>query len=126
MDERQTFSKNERLKSKRLFQKVCTQGRMIYDGCALLYILPGEEGERRLGLAVGKRLGSAVVLNRTKRLMREVFRRHKEELNESCDYVWLARRPLIGAGLIMTEKVFLRLAKKAAAGEKKKESCKSC
>lgn len=114
----QKFTQSERLKAKRAFQRVCSQGQVIYDGWALLYLLPGKEGERRLGFAVGKKLGCAVVRNHSKRLMREVFRRHKEELATGYDFVWVARRPLIGASYATVERVFLRLARKAAQERK--------
>jgi ribonuclease P protein component len=44
-----------------------------------------------LGLAVSKRIGSAVVRNRVKRRLREVFRRHKNLLNLHSDVVVVAR-----------------------------------
>lgn len=114
MQKRYTLKKSDRLKSKKGFQEVYKKGRAAADALAVLYVLPGREGERRIGFAAGKKLGCAAVRNRTKRMMREAYRRHKEELPTGCRLVWMARRRLVGAGLETFESVFLRLAKRAA------------
>jgi ribonuclease P protein component len=50
------------------------------------------EGAPRLGLAVPKSVGTAVVRNRVKRLLREAWREHLDEVPAGHDYV-LAARP---------------------------------
>jgi ribonuclease P protein component len=46
---------------------------------------------RRLGIAVNRKVGGAVKRNRVKRLVREFFRLHKEQLPESSDILFVAR-----------------------------------
>ncbi len=48
-------------------------------------------GSRRLGLVVGRRVGTAVVRNRVKRYVRGWFREHRELLPEGADLVVVAR-----------------------------------
>lgn len=109
-----SFSKINRLKSKKSFQFVYSKGRSVVDGMSVFYILPDQGENIKIGLAVGKKLGCAVVRNRIKRLMREVFRLHKLELKQGYHIVWVARRKLAKADFKTYERVFLRLAKRAA------------
>ena len=50
-------------------------------------------GESRLGLTVGRRVGSAVRRNRAKRRLRECFRRHAPGL--AVDVVLVAKREIL-------------------------------
>lgn len=108
------FKKINRLKSKKSFQLVYAKGRTVVDAMSVFYIHPQENDNVQIGLAVGKKLGCAVIRNRVKRLMREVFRIHQAELKKGYHIVWMARRKLTKADYKTFERVFLRLAKRAA------------
>lgn len=108
------FKKINRLKSKKSFQLVYAKGRTVVDAMSVFYILPQVDDNVQIGLAVGKKLGCAVIRNRVKRLMREVFRIHQAELKKGYHIVWMARRKLTKADYKTFERVFLRLAKRAA------------
>jgi ribonuclease P protein component len=59
----------------------------------ILYFFAREEddGEPRLGIAVPKQLGGAVIRNRVKRQLRETWRALLEEIPGGNDYVLIAR-----------------------------------
>ena len=60
----------------------------------MLYWFPredDEEGPSRLGLAVPRSVGSAVVRNRVKRVLREAWRRLLPDVPAGHDYVLVAR-----------------------------------
>jgi ribonuclease P protein component len=51
----------------------------------------------RLGITVTRKVGNAVVRNRIKRLVREVFRQHRERLPSGLDLVFVAKQQAAGA-----------------------------
>jgi ribonuclease P protein component len=107
------FTKKQRVKAALLFQKIYKSGRSVVDSYGVFYILPSTDGQGKIGLAVGKRIGNAVIRNRVKRLMREVYRTNQEKLSKPVYIIWVARQRLANADLPTFERVFNRLAAKA-------------
>ena len=105
--------RKKRIKSKAGFQLVYTTGRSVVDSLSVLYVLPLDAEGPKIGFAVGKKIGNAVVRNRVKRMMREVFRHHKSELLTNIQLIWVARKKLAAADLKTYDRVFMRLAKRA-------------
>ena len=64
------------------------------------------DGGTRLGITVTRRVGKAVIRNRLKRSVREVFRRQRAALPEKLDVVVIARG---GAALLRASEVELEL-----------------
>ncbi|MCD8359660.1 MAG: ribonuclease P protein component [Acidaminococcaceae bacterium] len=91
-----------------------TTGRSVVDSLSVLYVLPLDAEGSKIGFAVDKKIGNAVVRNCVKRMMREVFRHHKSELLMSVQLIWVARKKLAAADLKTYDRVFIRLAKRAA------------
>jgi len=54
-------------------------------------VLPNELPFCRLGLAVSRKVGNAVVRNRIKRRLREIFRKQLKDLPLRYDFVVVAR-----------------------------------
>ena len=70
------------------------QGRSASTRFLVLYWFPREESdedEARLGLAVPKSVGNAVVRNRIKRQLRETWRELQDRARPGHDYVLVAR-----------------------------------
>jgi ribonuclease P protein component len=64
-------------------------------------------GSSRLGLTVTRKVGHAVTRNRAKRMLREVFRRHRQTLVPACDLVINVRPALLDRPLQRLEREFL-------------------
>jgi len=93
--------RRHRLSRSRDFDAVYRHGRSVSTRYLVLYWFSREdeaddEGPR-LGLAVPKAVGTAVVRNRMKRRLREVFRARLEELPRDQDYVLVVRPGLAEA-----------------------------
>lgn len=85
-------SKRGRLSRSAEFDRVFRQGRSLANRVLVLYAFPRvEEGERRLGLSVSRKVGGAVERNHVKRLIREAFELESGGLPESHDVVVVAR-----------------------------------
>jgi ribonuclease P protein component len=85
--------RRNRLSRSRDFDAVYRQGRSASTRFLVLYWFTREEdaGEPRLGLAVPKGTGNAVVRNRIKRQLREVWRARLERVPPGRDYVLIAK-----------------------------------
>jgi ribonuclease P protein component len=87
--------RRNRLSRSRDFDAVYRHGRSVSTRFLVLYWFPrGEDAADappRLGLAVPKSVGTAVVRNRIKRRLRETWRELEEGLSASHDYVLVAR-----------------------------------
>jgi len=88
----QRLSSMERLRHRHEFERVFQRGTKLVSTAFVWYLLPTPGPHSRLGLAVSKRVGKAVVRNRVKRYTREFFRRHKMQFDPPCDIVVVARR----------------------------------
>ena len=73
----------------------------------LLFALPSEVGHSRIGITVTRKLGGAVVRNRIKRRVREVFRRNRSRLTPPLDLVVNARSGIEARSYTELEAEFL-------------------
>jgi ribonuclease P protein component len=71
-------------------------------------------GALRAGFITSRRLGSAVVRNRVRRRLREIFRHHQHQLRRDIWIVVIARPGAASAGYRALEDEWLRLAKRAS------------
>jgi ribonuclease P protein component len=71
---RQRFRRSARLTSAAEFTRCYRLGKRLRTAYFTVHAYHREEGVSRLGLAVGKAVGGAVVRNRVKRRLREIFR----------------------------------------------------
>ena len=81
------FPKRDRLLSAAEFMVVFSEKRSVADGCTIVYARPNGRGYSRLGLSIGRKFGNAVARNRLRRLCREVFRCHRDQLPQGWDFV---------------------------------------
>ncbi len=95
-----TVQRRHRLSRSRDFDAVYRNGRSVSTRYLVLYRFDREgeeEGDVRLGIAVPKKIGTAVTRNRIKRRLRESWRELLPDVPAGTDYVLLVRGPLAEA-----------------------------
>ena len=93
-----SFGRHVRLRTRAEFLAVQEQGARVSGRHMTLLGLPNAHGVDRLGVIASKKLGGAVVRNRAKRRVREVFRLGDQRTNEvtrRLDVVVIPRRELV-------------------------------
>lgn len=94
---RQRFPSRCRIRTRRDFVRIQSQGvRVSSEHFVFLMVPGGVDGTTRMGVTITKKVGCAVVRNRAKRLVREVFRRLSASLPQHTDMVIIVRKPLHG------------------------------
>lgn len=83
------------------------------NGYLVLYARRNRTGINRVGITTGKKLGHAVVRNRTRRRLREVYRLNEEAFLPGYDIVVVARSRAVEAPFDKLTKAYLELAHKA-------------
>jgi ribonuclease P protein component len=100
------FRPAEHIRRRADFQRAYNQGVRVRGRYSTVFLLPTSLAFARLGIAATKKLGGAVVRNRAKRLIREVFRRNK--IARGLDIVIVPRRELLDASLTALEADYCR------------------
>ncbi len=88
----QSFRRHERVRKRKDYSRIYQKGARLYSDSFLVLLLANDKGIRRLGITVGKRIGNSVKRNRIKRLLREFFRLHKDDLPADRDIVITVRK----------------------------------
>jgi ribonuclease P protein component len=79
------------------FEKTLRSGRRAASPYLALFVSDNELGRPRVGLAVSRKLGNAVIRNRIKRRLRELVRPLLRRAEGGCDVVIVARARAVDA-----------------------------
>lgn len=109
------FPRDVRLHLKNDFKAVIRTGRRIQSGGITLWHKPAPFAREsvRLGLVVSRKLGPAVVRNRTKRLLREAFRLNRKSILSGTDIVLSPQRTEDLANAQQAQLTFTQLCQRA-------------
>jgi ribonuclease P protein component len=84
-----------RLHTRADFERVRREGRSWSHQLLVLVVCPNASDVTRVGVAAGKRVGSAVVRNRAKRLLREAMRQVGPRVQAGWDLILIARAAIV-------------------------------
>mgnify|MGYP002070059483 FL=1 len=111
------MKKTWRIKQNYEFRRLYRRGKSAATPFLVLYALKNRRRMNRIGLTVSPKLGGAVVRNRIKRLLREAYRLHEQELKTGYDFVLVARQRMVRANCAQTEQELLRAVRKLGLDE---------
>ncbi len=73
------------------FRRIYRKGRSAVSPCLVVYCQKNRRGQSRLGVTVSTKLGHAVVRNRVRRRLREIYRLNREKMPAGYDIIVVAR-----------------------------------
>ena len=76
----------------REFQTVYESGVSFANRYLVMYVLPNELSDNRIGISVSKKVGNSVVRHRVKRIIRESYRLTCDNVKNGLDIVVIARK----------------------------------
>ena len=95
------------LKKNNEFRRLYAKGRNAVTPTMVIYTRSNKSGINRVGFTVTVKLGHAVVRNRIRRRLREIYRLHEGELRRGADMVIVARGRSADADYHRLERDFL-------------------
>ena len=112
------FSKS--LKLNHIFRRLYRKGSSAAGKYLVLYCRRNGTEENRVGLTVSAKLGKAVVRNRLRRRLREIYRLNERRFQTGWDIVVVARSRAVTAEYAELERAYLSLAAKLGLLEAQK------
>jgi ribonuclease P protein component len=100
------------LKKNHIFRRLYAS-KGVANSYLVLYARPNRSNHNHVGITVSKKLGHAVVRNRTRRRIREVYRLNEGRFTPGWDIVVVARTRAVSAEFSKLTDAFLNLAKKS-------------
>ena len=101
------------LKENSMFRRLYAKGKSAANAYLVIYCRRNGTEINRIGYTVSKKLGHAVVRNRARRRLREVYRLNEAMFKPGYDIVVVARHRCISADFQKLTKAYLSLAEKA-------------
>lgn len=100
------------LKENYEFRRLYRKGKSAVGGGMVMYCHKNKLGHNRLGLTASVKLGHAVVRNRSRRRLREVYRLNQENLKKGYDIILVARTRTVTASWKELNDTFMKLSRK--------------
>lgn len=96
------------LKQNHVFRKLYARGNQAVGAFVVVYCMKNGTKQNRLGVTASTKLGHAVVRNRARRRLREVYRLHEDALKCGYDVILVARSRAVTVEFARLEKAFLK------------------
>lgn len=109
------------LKKNYEFRRLYSNGKSVVTPVLVVYCRRRRGGGNRLGITVSAKIGNAVVRNRVRRRLREIYRLSEDKLKGGFDIVIVARGRAVGAPYQKLQDAFLWACAKLSLLDGEKE-----
>lgn len=99
------------------FRRMYAKGKSGVSSCLVVYFRPNRRKANRLGITVSTKLGHAVVRNRIRRRLREIFRLSQGQMKQGYDVILVARGRAVRADYWEMKRAFEKTCKKLGLWE---------
>ena len=94
------------------FQRLYSKGKSAVTPYLVVYVRKTKKRSNKIGFTVSTKLGKAVVRNRVRRRLREIYRLNEERFATGLEIVTVARVRAVKASYSQLEKAFLSACEK--------------
>lgn len=106
------MKKYEVVKSHEQFNEVINKGNKIVNKYFIIFSLQKNELTPKFGIAVGKKVGNAVVRNRFKRQIRNIIDNNKFLFKNNCNYIIMIKKECLNISYNLLEENLIELMRK--------------
>ena len=89
------MEKKFRLRKNMEFKKVYTGGKNYWNRNLILYVRINKLEESRLGITITKKIGNAVVRNKIRRRIKEIYRLNSYRIKNGYDLVFIPKKNVV-------------------------------
>ena len=100
------------------FRRIYRRGKTAVGPGLVIYCQKNREGLSRLGITVSTKLGKAVVRNRVRRQIREIYRLNRPTMKAGWDVIVVARMRAVNMGYWKLNQIYLHLLEQVDLLEK--------
>jgi ribonuclease P protein component len=102
----------ETIKDQKLFNNIIKNGNFKKNEFFVIYNIKKEEFDINYGIAISKKVGTAVVRNKLKRQTRAIIDRHRNLFKNNNNYIIMIRKGCNGTSFDVLEKALVNLLEK--------------
>lgn len=101
----------EKIKKKDYFNKIIATGKIIKTPYFNIFYVKKEKFTPKFGIAVGKKIGTAVKRNKLKRIYRNIIDINKNMFKNNRDYIIIVKEPSVNKKFKELNNLFLKSIK---------------
>lgn len=107
------LKKSERLLKNKDFIDIYKQGKIVRNPSLLLFYTKNNSTQNKVGFSVSKKTGKAHERNKIKRILKDIYMRHRSEIKDGYSFIFLVRKINKEDSYFDTEKTILEVFKRA-------------